>query len=84
MGELQKLDLRWALVAVVAVEDHEERLRRIVEIESRVSELSESLRDLKAATVRALRRGDPPMTWARIGDLLGTSAQRAEAISRQQ
>lgn len=68
--------------SVVTVHDPVERLSKIRELEDEVDGAAETLRYLKRETILELRRADPPLTWARIGELLGVGKSRAEQLSR--
>lgn len=75
-------DLRGLLAVILVIEDPVERLRRLATVDEGVSDLATQIRRYKRATILQLRSLDPPMTWPRIGSLLGVSAQRAEFIAR--
>lgn len=64
---------------VKAIEDLVERFRAARELRDEIGDADRSLMEIQRSTVWQLHEG---RSWAEVGELLGFSGSRAEAIAR--
>jgi len=71
------------LVMLARVKDPTERIRAIRAVRAELTRHDERLDQLLREAILELRAGDPPATWAEIGELLNISQQRAYQLAAE-